>query len=166
MCLRDKSPGSSRITARLEKRGLEIKQSHQARTENQRHLKQQAGYQSTQRHGAGGGSNYLEELDIMAVVLSGQFPDSFLDSPLVPGAGFVCARVNNVALAKDVLMVLEAHAARHAATGVRLSVRGAHGDEVVWTGTRETCRTRKHFQLTQLESILTNYKSPNPKRFF
>lgn len=55
-------------------------------------------------------------------------------------AGFAGAGVADVALTEDVLMILEAHTASHAATGIGLPVSGTNWDEVVWTGTGKTCR--------------------------
>lgn len=60
------------------------------------------------------------------------------DLPLVFGAGVRVTRILGHARSKFKLMVLEAHAAGDAGTGVSASVLPTHGDELICTVTGQT----------------------------
>ena len=60
------------------------------------------------------------------------------DLPLVSGAGVRITRILGNARSKFKLMVLEAHTASDAGTGVSASILPTHGDKLICTVTGQT----------------------------
>lgn len=58
-----------------------------------------------------------------------------LNPPLVPLAGYVRARFNGMAGAKDILVVFESHTTSHTSTRIGPPVGGTHWDETIWAVT-------------------------------